>query len=56
MQRQVRDIPFMGYPCYLEIELEQVFTSKNERQIEPCDFIDKGCRFTQRYYHRNTEN
>ena len=41
----------MGYPCYLEIELAQVFISKNERRIEQCDFVDKGCRFTQRYCH-----
>ncbi len=41
----------MGYPCYVEIELAQVFISKNERRIEQCDFVDKGCRFTQRYCH-----
>ncbi|MCU7800116.1 MAG: hypothetical protein KZQ70_08210 [gamma proteobacterium symbiont of Lucinoma myriamae] len=34
VKRQVRDVPFMGYPCYLEIELAQVFISKNERRIE----------------------
>ncbi len=39
----------MGYPCYVEIELAQVFLSKNERRIEHCDFVDKGCRFTQRF-------
>jgi transposase len=49
--RQVRDVPFMGYPCYVEIELAQVFLSKNERRIELCDFVDKGCRFTQRFCH-----
>jgi hypothetical protein len=26
--RQVRDIPFMGYPCYVEIELAQVLSVK----------------------------
>lgn len=51
VKRQVRDIPFMGYPCYVEIELAQVFLSKNERRIEQCDFVDKGCRFTQRFCH-----
>lgn len=51
VKRQVRDVPFMGYPCYVEIELAQVFISKNERRIEQCDFVDKGCRFTQRYCH-----
>ncbi|WP_281400808.1 helix-turn-helix domain-containing protein [sulfur-oxidizing endosymbiont of Gigantopelta aegis] len=47
----MRDVPFMGYPCYLEIELAQVCISKNERRIEQCDFVDKGCRFTQRFCH-----
>jgi len=51
VHRQIRDIPFMGYPCYLEIELAQVFISKNERRIEQCDFVDKGCRFSQRFCH-----
>ncbi len=51
VHRQVRDIPFMGYPCYLEIELAQVFISKNERRIEQCEFVDKGCRFSQRFCH-----
>jgi len=49
VRRQVQDIPLFGYPCYLEIELAQVFISKNERRIEQCDFVDKGCRFTQRF-------
>jgi len=44
--RQVKDIPLFGYPCYVNIELAQVFISKNERRIEQCDFVDKGCRFT----------
>ena len=51
VKRQVRDIPFMGYPCYVEIELAQVIISKNERRIETCDFVDKGCRLTQRFCH-----
>jgi transposase len=49
IQRQVKDIPLFGYPCYVNIELSQVYISKNERRIEQCDFVDKGCRFTQRY-------
>ena len=49
--RQVKDIPLFGHPCYVTIELAQVFISKNERRIELCDFVDKGCRFTQRYCH-----
>jgi len=51
VRRQVKDIPLFGYPCYLEIELAQVFIDKNERRIEACDFVDKGCRFTQRFCH-----
>ena len=47
--RQVRDIPLLGYPCMLEIELAQVFISKNARRIETCEFVDKGNRFTQRF-------
>lgn len=46
----------MGYPCYLEIELAQVCISKNERRIERCDFVDKGCRFTQRFCHMISGN
>jgi len=49
--RQVKNIPLFGHPCYVNIELAQVFISKNERRIEQCDFVDKGCRFTQRYCH-----
>lgn len=49
VKRQVRDVPFMGYPSYVEIELAQVFLNKNERRIERCDFVDKGCRYTQRF-------
>jgi len=51
VRRQVKDIPLFGYPCYLEIELAQVFISKNERRLERCDFIDTGCRFTHRFCH-----
>ena len=51
VKRQVQDLPIFGYPCYVEIELAQVFISKNERRIEQCDFVDKGCRYTQRYCH-----
>jgi len=47
--RQVRDVPLFGYPCVLEIELAQVFISKNERRMEACEFVDKGVRVTQRF-------
>lgn len=51
VRRQVRDLPFLGYPCVIEIELAQVFISKNERRMEHCDFVDQGCRFTHRFCH-----
>jgi len=35
----------------VEIELAQVFISKNERRIENCEFVDKGARFTHRLCH-----
>jgi transposase len=49
VSREVRDIPFMGYPCILKIELAQVFVSKNVRRMEACELVDKGNRFTQRF-------
>ncbi len=49
VRRQVRDMPLFGYPCLIEIELAQVFISKNERRVEQLEFVDKGCRFTRRY-------
>jgi transposase len=49
VSRLVRDLPFMGYPCRLEIELAQVFVSKNARRMEACEFVDKGNRFTRRF-------
>jgi transposase len=49
VRRQVRDVPLLGYPCILEIELAQVFISKNARRMEACEFVDKGNRFTQRF-------
>ena len=49
VRRQVRDLPLFGYPCMVEIELAQVFISKNERRIESCEFVDKGARYTHRF-------
>lgn len=51
VRRQVRDLPLFGYPCVIEMELAQVFISKNERRMERCDFVDQGCRFTRRFCH-----
>jgi hypothetical protein len=43
VRRQVRDVPLFGYPCMIEMELAQVFISKNERRMEHRGFVDKGC-------------
>jgi transposase len=49
VRRQIRDVPLFGYPCMIEMELAQVFISKNERRMERCEFVDKGWRFTRRF-------
>ena len=49
VRRQVRDMPLLGYPCVIEMELAQVFISKNARRLEHCEFVDRGCRFTRRF-------
>jgi transposase len=49
VRRKVRDVPLFGYPCVIEVELAQVFISKNERRMERCEFVDKGWRFTRRF-------
>ncbi|MCF6345020.1 MAG: ISL3 family transposase, partial [Thiomicrorhabdus sp.] len=51
VRRKVRDMPLFGYPCIIDIELAQVFISKNERRMESCEFVDKGCGFTHRFCH-----
>ena len=48
VRRQVRDLPLLGYPCVIEIELAQVFISKNQRRMERCEWVDTGCRFSHR--------
>jgi hypothetical protein len=45
----VRNLPLFGYPSLIQIELEQVFISKNQRRLEYCEFVDKGCNFTNRF-------
>jgi len=47
--REVRDLPLLGQPCIIKIELAQVYTQKNYRKIENCSFVDKGSRFTKRF-------
>jgi transposase len=49
VRRQVRDVPLFGLPCVLNIELAQVWVSKNERRIESSDFVGKGSRYTNRF-------
>jgi hypothetical protein len=38
----------MGLPSIIDIELAQVLIGKNERRMESCDVVDKGCRFPRR--------
>ena len=49
VRRKVTDLPLFGHPCVIDIELAQVWISKNERRLEQCDFVDKGCRYTKRF-------
>ncbi len=49
VHRQVRDLPFMGLPCLIDIELAQVRIKDKVRHIEACEFIDKGSRYTKRF-------
>ena len=49
VHRQVRDLPFMGLPCLIDIELAQVRIKDKIRHIEACEFIDKGSRYTKRF-------
>ncbi len=49
VKRQVRDTPIGGHSCYVEIELAQVYLSKNERRIEHCPFVEKGSYYTHRF-------
>ena len=49
VRRRIKDIPMLGFPCLIEIELAQVYLNKNARRIEACDFVDKGCFYTKRF-------
>jgi len=49
IRRQVRDLPFMGLPCIVDIELAQVRIKGKVRHIESCEFVDKGSRYTKRF-------
>ncbi len=45
IRRQVTDLPLFGNRCIIEIELAQVWISKNDRRLERCEFVEKGCRY-----------
>jgi len=49
IRRQVRDLPFMGLPCLIDVELAQVRIKNKVRHIERCEFLDKGSRYTKRF-------
>ena len=49
IRRQVKDIPIFGFTCTIEVELAQVCVNANERRIESCAFVDKGCYYTKRF-------
>lgn len=49
VKRQVRDTPLGGRSCWIEIELAQVYLSKNERRMEHCPFVAKGNYYTHRF-------
>ena len=51
VSRTIKDVPLFGKPCVINIELAQVFISKNERRMEDCDFVETGSRFTNRFCH-----
>ena len=48
-RRTVQDMPLFGHACFIEIEWAQVAISKNQRRMEGCKFVAKGCRLTRRF-------
>lgn len=49
IRRQVHDIPFLGYPFDVQIELAEVLTKENKRRIEHSEFVDKGKYYSKRF-------
>lgn len=49
IRRRVRDLPLLGHPCVVDIELAQVTTDLDDRRIEACEFVTKGARYTIRF-------
>jgi transposase len=47
-RRSIKDLPFLGHPCLVEIELAQVNTHDGYRIIEDNGFVDLGCRHSKR--------
>ena len=56
VRRRFRDVPLFGYPCVIEVELAQVFISKNARRMEHCEFVDKGWRIWRNPSRRLTRH
>jgi len=48
VHRTIKDLPLLGYPCLVEIELAQVNTHDGHRIIEDNSFVDLGCRHSKR--------
>lgn len=49
VRRSVHDMPLLNYRVEINIELAEVLTKNNQRLIEYCDFVDKGCYYTKRF-------
>ncbi len=49
IRRQVKDLPLLGMPCLIDMELAQVVTDNDQRRIEHCEFVDKHSRVTRRF-------
>ena len=47
IRRRVRGLPFMSFPCLLDIE--QLKINGKVRHIELCEFVGKGSRYTKRF-------
>ena len=47
-RRIIKDLPLLGHPCFVEIELAQVNTHDGYRIIEDNSFVDLGCRHSKR--------
>src|SRR3990167_7182373 len=49
VRRSIHDMPLLNYRVEIKIELAEVLTKNNQRLIETCDFVDKGCYYTKRF-------